>query len=300
MVPNEQRDRTSSRGAKQAAMSAIALTREIGSLGSEVAERLATEQGLRLAGRRIVRRLAHRMRLPEDAVRRLVQGRAGLLERWRADLDALSLFAAEEVFELAAAGNCVIRGWGATHLLRPVPHVLCVRVCAPFELRARRVMQRLGLEDPGLGAEEVRRSDAARHAAMRRRFDVDWRDPAHYDLVLNTERVPVERCVAEIRRMLELPQFQPSARSRALLEGLALAARIRAALRQDPATAAFRIRVEADLNGRPGRVTLRGVVLHEGERIAAEEVAFRFPAVRAVTNQLHLMWPRRAPHRDDG
>ena len=58
-----------------------------------------------------------------------------LLERLTADRTSLSLFTADEIYAIAAKGGAVIRGWGATHLLRPVAHVLRVRVCAPLEHR---------------------------------------------------------------------------------------------------------------------------------------------------------------------
>ncbi len=57
-----------------------------------------------------------------------------LLERWNIDEKSLSLFTAEDVFDLASRGNVLIRGWGAAHLLHSVPHILSVRVCAPMEL----------------------------------------------------------------------------------------------------------------------------------------------------------------------
>ena len=36
---------------------------------------------------------------------------------------------------LAQDGGVVIRGWGAIGLLRDVPNILKVRVCAPMEFR---------------------------------------------------------------------------------------------------------------------------------------------------------------------
>ncbi len=38
-----------------------------------------------------------------------------------------------------------------------------------------------------------------------------------YDLVLNTERMPVDECVEQVRRVAQSPKFQPTAASQAIL-----------------------------------------------------------------------------------
>lgn len=273
-------------------MPVIAMTRELGSLGREIAEGLAGDLNLKLVKHEIVDRLSRRTRLPASAVLRCVEGKATLLERWRADLDGLSLYAAEEIFDLAAAGDVVIRGWGATHLLRSVPHVLCVRVCAPLELRALRVMEMFGLDDVALARDAVRRSDAACNAAMRRRFGASWEQSARHDLVLNTEHTGPERCIAQIKRALEFSEYQPTADSRARLRALALTARARSALWRDPATAEYPISVETDTEGHPGHLTLRGFVVDEDQKRAAADLVARSEGVHAVSNRLRAMCPR--------
>lgn len=281
-------------------MPVIAMTRELGSLGNDVAEGLAKDLGMKLVKYEIVERLARKTRMTGSAVLRCIEGKATLLERLRADLGSLSLYAEEEILELAAAGDVVIRGWGATWLLRSVPHVLCVRICAPLELRARRVMDLFGLDEVTLARAEVRRSDAARAAAMRRRFGVEWEQSPRHDIVLNTEHIGVERCIAQIKRALEFAEYQPTPDSRARIQGLALAARIRATLRRERATSDFRVSVEADLNGNPGRVSLHGIVVDEGDKRAAEDVALRCPGVCGVENLLRTMWPRFVQKSHDG
>jgi cytidylate kinase len=255
-------------------MPVIAMTRELGCLGNEVARGLARDLGLRLVTHETVERLARKTPLPTNAVLRCIEGRPTLLERWRADLGGLSLYAAEEIYELAAAGDVVIRGWGATHLLRSVPHVLCVRVCAPLDVRAQRVMELFGFEDVALARNELRHRDAARAAAMRRRFGADWDQSSRYDLVLNTEHVGAERCIAQIKRAFEFAEYQPTQDSRACLRGLALAASARSALWRHPATAEFPILVE--------------------------DVVGRIDGVQAVSNDVRAMWPRFAMKSHDG
>jgi cytidylate kinase len=211
-------------------MPVIAMTRELGCLGHDIAAGLARELGLRLVTHETVERLARGTPLSNDGVLRCIEGKPTLYERLRADLDGLSLYAAEEIYELATAGDVVIRGWGATHLLRSVPHVLCLRVCAPLEVRARRVLEIFGYDSLDQARAEIARRDAEREAAMRRRFGAGWDQGSRYDLVLNTEHVGAERCIAQVKRLLTAEEFQPSLDSEQRMQALALAARARSAL----------------------------------------------------------------------
>jgi cytidylate kinase len=268
------------------------MTRELGCLGHEIATGLARELGLRLVAHETVERIAHRMPMSNEAVLRCLEGSPTLFDRMSADLGGLSVYAAEEIYQLAVAGDVVIRGWGATHLLRSVPHVLCVRVCAPLDVRMRRVMEIFGLDSLDAARAEIRRRDAAREAAMRRRFGAGWEDASRYDLVLNTEHVGPERCIAQIRRALEACEYQPSPESRRRMEALALAARARSALWGHPATTAYPIAVEVDTNGNPGHVRIHGFVADEAQRRRAAFVVGRVQGVQAVRNDLRAIWPR--------
>jgi len=185
---------------------------------------------------------------------------------------------ADEIFDIAMQGRgAVIRGWGATHLLRDVPHAVCVRVCAPFEVRKRRMMERLASEDEEVIAEEIRNNDEAHAAIVRRHFDLRWTDPENYDVVLNTKRVRVDECVEEVLSLVRAPQFAETEGTRRTLDDLALAARVRAALRRAPETREARVTVNAD----GGRVALSGAGSTD-EMLAFVEVASTVPGVRDV------------------
>src|SRR3954466_15797102 len=162
-------------------MPLVAITREMGSLGKDVAAALAEELGVALVYHEVIDHLADRMRVRKSHVVRLLDGSAGLLERLTAHKTSLSIFSADEIVNLAMQGRgAVIRGWGATHLLREVPHAVCVRVCAPFEVRKRRMLERVGGADEDKIREEIEQNDEAHTAIMRRNFSLQWTDSEHY------------------------------------------------------------------------------------------------------------------------
>jgi len=270
-------------------MPVIAMTREMGSLGKDVALGLAEALDLQVVHHEVVERdLADRAHLKESVVHRFLEGDPGMLERWQVR-GRVALYTAEEVCELATRGNVVIRGWGATHVLRPVPHVVCVRVCAPLELRTRVLMQRLGIDDEAIARREIERNDAAHARTMLQLFSADWQDPVHYDLVLNTERVPTQECVGQIRRLGESSAFQETEASREVLADVRLSAYVRTALRECPETQSSGLIVDVAASARSGRVTLRGFAASEELRLAAERVVSGVSGVTAVTNQVLRM-----------
>jgi cytidylate kinase len=266
-------------------MTVIALTQEMGSLAKDVAARVAGELGLALMRHEVVDSVSTRMHVPTSLINRLREGQAGTIERMRADRTSLAVYMTEEVLEAAARGNVVLRGWGATMLLRAVPHVVRVRVTRPFAQRVAWLQERLGTDDVDAAEEEVRRSDRAHAARMHAQFGVTWGDPLLYDLVLNTERVSVESCAAQIVALARRPEFAETEASRTMLQNLALDARVRAALRADEATREVDVTVASDR----GRVVLTGMVLAADEVPAAARVAAAVPGVSAIENRLRVI-----------
>jgi cytidylate kinase len=266
-------------------MPVIALTQGMGSLAQDIAEQLAREMGLATLQHEVAERVARKMNVPKSLISRLRAGKAGPIERLTADQDSMAVYTHEEVLKAAAAGNVVLRGWGATLLLRSVPHVPCIRIMRPFAKRVQWLMAELGTDDVELAEGEIRRSDDSNASRMHEQFGVNWGDPVLFDLVLNTDRLSVDTCVAQIRALVARPEFAETEASRALLRGMALSARVRAALKANEETE----EVDVTIDCVEDHVTLRGIVLKASERDATEAVAKATPGVAAVDNQLRVM-----------
>ena len=271
-------------------MPLIAMTREMGSLGMDVARILESELKVPLVYHEMINNLADKMRLRKSHVVRLLGGKASLLERLTADKTSLSIYTADEMLQVAGKG-AVMRGWGAAHLLRPVNHAICVRICAPFELRVNRMMERLDTGDREAVNAEIRASDEAQGAIARRHFGVDWQDPEGYDLSLNTERMTVEQCAYEIIQLTKQPEFRETDQSRKALADLALQANIKAALRADPSTRALSFAVDSD----GARVRMRGIVATRDDSNHAARVVMGVAGVMAVKNDLRVTAEIRTP-----
>jgi cytidylate kinase len=267
-------------------MPVIALTQEMGSLAKDVALQVAREGKLAVMRHEVLEGVADKMRVATSVIHRLREGKAGLVERLQVDRSKMAVHTANEVFALADKGNIVLRGWGATCLLRPVAHVVTVRITRSFDKRVEWLMDNLGTDDEAFARAELRRSDDAHASRMHALFGVTWGDPLLYDLVLNTDRVSVESCAAQILQLAARPEFQETPASKALLADLALAAAVRAALKENEATR----EVNIDIQGQGGNVVLRGIVLNEQERSESARIATTVAGTGGnVDNQLRLM-----------
>ena len=264
-------------------MPMIAMTREMGSLGKDVAAAIAERSNRRVVYHEIIEPIANKMRLRKSHVERFLEGKSGIWERLTTDKTSLSIFTADETFRFVRDGTtAVIRGWGAVHLLRNVPHILRVRVCAPLELRVTRMMERLGTDNRETIENEIQLSEEAHTAITKRHFGINWRDAEHYDLVLSTDRMTVDECVDVVERTMALPCFQETHDSMRTVTNLSQEWSVRSALRRDPRTSTAGISVQC----MDGLASLRGSVDNVDELHAAAEVASRVEGVRAVENQL--------------
>jgi cytidylate kinase len=266
-------------------MTVIAMTQEMASLGKDVALGVAEALGLQLVRHEVGDMVAGRMQVKKSLIRRIREGKAGKIEKWGADEKTISIFTAEEVFDLAVKGNVLIRGWGATLLLRAVPHIACIRVCAPLEVRVKRLMERLETDDGELARREIEADDAARSQRMGGHFNVTWGDATLYDLTLNTERVSIPTCVDQVVKLARAKEFQETPQSRQLLADLALQARAVAALKADPRTSGIDISVEPQ----GGQLRLRGIVVDAREKALVQEVLQPLAGVTAIEDELRTM-----------
>lgn len=270
-------------------MPVIAMTQEMGSLSKDVALELSSALNLAVMRHEVVDHVAGKMHVSTSLVKRLREGKSGLIERVTTDQDSVALYSAEELFELANKGNVVLRGWGASCLLHSVPHVVCVRITRSFNKRVEWLMNHLETDDREFAESEIRRSDHAHATRMQQQFGVTWGDPILYDLVLNTDRLTVPTCVEMIRQLCGRPEFQETQASRQLLADLTLSAHVRAALKGDESTQHVNITIDSD----NGRVALSGIVLNSEEQQATVQVAARVAGVSGVDDRLRTMKPGR-------
>jgi cytidylate kinase len=266
-------------------MPLIAMNREMGSLGKDVALGLEQAFGAKTRHHEIIDHLANRARIRKSHVISFLEGTQGLFERLTTDQVSLRLLTADEILTIAESGEPVIlRGWGATALLKEVPHAVRVCVSASRRVRVKRMMERLDCDDPEAVGHVVDRNDEAARAVMRRHFHIDPRDINEYDIGFNTDRVTVAQCVDEIVTLVRSERFAETEASRAQLHDLAVAQHVRAALRTHAATSHCSVRVTCHA----GHVSLEGIVERIEQSESCSDIAKRIKGVKLLENRLRI------------
>lgn len=272
-------------------MTVIAMTREMGSRGKEVAEILTERLSSTLVYHELVEEGPDRMGGAEPGeVRRFLHGRE---EAGQAAPGRHGRMTPEQVLEVARPGNVIIRGWGPVRLLHSIPHVLCVRVCAPMKARISEMARRLGVP-ADVARREIEHSDAAHTGIFARLFETDWRDALNYDLVLNTARLAPQLCADIIIGAAASPAFRETDESRQLLADRLTEARIAALLRSDPVISSLSTEVQVFVA--EGKATLCGVVPSAGAAEEIERLVRARANIESIQNDLQVM----GSHVDEG
>ncbi|MCS7059903.1 MAG: cytidylate kinase-like family protein [Anaerolineae bacterium] len=171
-------------------MSAITISRQMGSLGRDVARAVGERLGYRVVWRELINQAARRAGQPELALAAIDElGLLGLAPPTAA-IESYTRAVAAVMEELVAAGNVVIVGRAGQIILRGRPDVLHVRVVAPLPIRIARIADQQGVSLDAARA-QVEASDRSRRAYLKRFHHCDWDDPDLYDLIINTERIDV-------------------------------------------------------------------------------------------------------------
>ena len=272
-------------------MTVIAMTREMGTLGKDVAAGLAEALGITVVHHELVEHhVAARMQVGESAVHRFLEGRSSLWERWQIDADRMSRYTADEVLQLAAKGNVLIRGWGAAQLLQEIPHVMCVRICAPMPKRIAEMKQRLDIADTAVVSREIERSDDAHSRTVERQFGSDWRNAENYDISLNTGCISVKLCIDQLQDLARSGDYDETETSMTVLADKSLEASVRQLLDAQAPDTPFGSGLNVSVSH--GEVTIDGVVSETRnlgdvtERIAALE------GVKRVDNKVYAITMR--------
>jgi cytidylate kinase len=262
-------------------MAIVTIAHETGSGGPEIGIELAKRLGWRYVDRDMLSEAAQRYGVGEDKLTELDEKKPSLFERFDVETRQYITVLQSALLDAAEQDNVVINSRGGQMLLRGISHVLRVHVIAPFELRVKRVMKKMAAQaqegvDVRTTVEMVRRSDQEKHGRIRYLYDVDWGDPALYDLVLNTEKLKIDAGVEAIAGLVR--SLVATAESRQQVRDRALSSRVRSALAAHPDTRKYRLSVEAD----------RGVIRLEGTAALerATEVARTVPGVVDVKGQL--------------
>jgi cytidylate kinase len=201
-------------------MAIVTISRQYGSGGSEVAERVARALGWQLYDNAVVDSVAARLGMTPAEVSAREERVPTLGERFAS---AMSLAAPEALItgeyaaippsedrivavtqrvmeEAVQAGPAVIVGRGAQCLLATRSDALHVFCYAPLESLTEYAMKTLGLK-PDEARRKVIDMNARREEYVKRHWKREWRDLANYHLCVNTAWLGIDGAAELVTRM---------------------------------------------------------------------------------------------------
>ena len=263
-------------------MAIITISHQMGAGGPEIGIALGQRLGFHYVDQELLSDAVRRYGVAEEKLSHLDETKPSLFERFDTETRYYITVLQTTLLEFAEADNVVLMGRGGQWLLRGIPHVLRVRIIAPFEQRVRRWIKRtteLTGETPNQRAvvDLIRRDDGEKSGRMRYLYEVDLADPTLYEVVVNTEKLKCEAVVEMIERVASRPEMAITDGGRRVVASRALASRVQVALATHPETRRYRISVEAE----DGVVVLEGTAALE----RAVEVARGVTGVMQVKTQ---------------
>src|SRR5512139_757850 len=264
----------------------ITVSRKMGTHGSEIARRVATELGYHFYDTKAINHMAQELGFL-GSIREIDEKVPSIFQRLFSQRPMVYLERLYSViYELAKQGDAVFLGRGSHILLRDFSCALHVRVTASLETCIRTLM------DQGLNREAaaraIKRTDDERGAFVRFAFGVDWEDPARYDLVLNMDKLSVTLAVSTVLHMVRSPEISEASTDAIRTLGmLALSSRAEAALSE----ATFGLEITPALSVSavtPSKVRVSGRVETEGQKANAENVLRSVKGVEVVENMIEV------------
>ncbi len=275
-------------------MAIINISRQVGSMGDEIADKVAVQLGYRLFEKNGINAMvsdyvgdfAREM----DAIS--AEKKPGFFDKLLRDRSIYNNLVRAIIYDIASRGNVVIRGRGGNFLLSSYPEVLNVRIVAPISTRITRVQKNEPRRE--IAEEIVNQSDQDRNGFVRYLFRQRPSDIDAYDLVINTRKIDVSSAVDILTARAQfIDENHPfTEKFSKKLKRLSLGARIKATIQKEkPGLSHLAVTIESD-----NIVTIEGTVTCENEKAAAEGYARQISKGMTIQNNMVIARPLQYRH----
>ena len=183
-------------------MSIITISRQDGSLGNEIAERLSARLNMQLIERDKV--ISEWMSEAADpyALHMLGESPKFYLTSFKEGL-SYKEYIERKLIEAVESTPSVIVGMGAQIIFADHPDAVKVRIIASNKVRNERIRSKYGFVESE--AEKFLQQSEKRHKRyISTLYGIEWAETLNYDITLNTDRLSIEQCVELIALQVEL------------------------------------------------------------------------------------------------
>lgn len=210
-------------------MAIITISRGSYSKGKEIAEKVAERLGYEVIARRVLLEASGDYNTPEVKLVRAIHDAPSFFGNISHKKEKYISFIQAEILEHFKKDNVVYHGLAGHFFVKGISHVLKVRIIADLEDRVALEMEREGISRKEAHA-VLLKDDEERVKWSKNLYGIDTRKSSLYDLVIHIHKLTMEDAVDMICHAVGLPQFQATPESQRAIDGLALSARVKAAL----------------------------------------------------------------------
>lgn len=177
----------------------IALGREYGSGGCEIAEKLSEKLGIEYYDKDLITMTANARNASVSEVAKADEARAKVWERSvlkKIDTfnDTVFNLQSDIIRQLAEKGSCIIIGRCADRLLKGNDNCIAVFVHADMDFKKQRIGEEFHISQDE--AEQViRKVDTSRKSYYHHYTDGDWGDVSNYDMTFNSGKIGIDEVV---------------------------------------------------------------------------------------------------------
>ena len=188
-------------------MTAITISREIGSQGDLIAELTAKKLGYKLVDKNTIEQVFQKYGMVDF---KKIYNETGFWANFDPHRLEMVRFLNRAIESAAYHGKIVLLGRGGFAALKGCLDVLNVRIQAPFDLRVHRVRQEQNFTSLADTEEYVRKSDQMRREFVNSMYAERWDSVSAFDLVIDTAKISAERAVDWLEAAIQdCVRFQP-------------------------------------------------------------------------------------------
>lgn len=190
-------------------MAIITVSRQLGSFGDEMAERVANLLDYEYVNKEKIGEALSLQGLSASQMEKFDERKPSIWDSFSDQRRKFLHAIRAALYDFAGKDNSVIVGRGGQVLLKDLPGTLHVRVMAPYETRLKRIAER-EYNDYKKGEQILRSNDRESSGYIKSFFGADWDDQSLYGLVINTKAISVDAGVKTIVETISSNEFQGS------------------------------------------------------------------------------------------
>ncbi len=193
---------------KEKVTPAITISREPGSGGRFVAEKIAEIMELDVFHQEVIHQMAENANVSTRLLETLDEKGLNILEDWIASFnkkhlwpDAYMKHLVKVVSTIASHGHAIIVGRGANFIL-PAEVSFRIRIVSPRKSRINNIARTFVVSGEE-AKQRIIRTESERRAFIRKYFYSDISDPTNYDIIINMENISIDAAAHAVKCALE-------------------------------------------------------------------------------------------------